>query len=182
MVGKVSHDSETPARGQQVITATAFIYHDFGGVIKLFLPKRAATKKFLPDVYELPGGHIDFGEDIVDGLKREINEEIGMTVTVGDPFAAFTYMNEVKGSHSIEVAYFATFNEPIEQITLQPEDHSRFDWFSEAEVRDRRAEIKPPANQALHKEGEDDAEYQAMLKGFSLLLVAKLNTGSGMPR
>ena len=62
------------------------------------MPKRAATKRFLPDIFEIPGGHIDYKEDIVAGLKREITEELGMTVSVGDPFAAFTYLNEVKGS------------------------------------------------------------------------------------
>src|SRR6266566_5216805 len=72
---KTSHDSETPAHGQQVITACVFIHHNFDGIEKLFWPKRADTKKFLPGVYELPGGHIDFGEDITAGLKREIQEE-----------------------------------------------------------------------------------------------------------
>jgi hypothetical protein len=43
---KTSHDSETPAQGQQVITACAFIHHNFDGVEKLFWPKRADTKKF----------------------------------------------------------------------------------------------------------------------------------------
>lgn len=42
------------------------------------MPKRADTKKFLPSVYELPGVHIDFGEEPVSGLKREIYEEFGM--------------------------------------------------------------------------------------------------------
>ena len=72
---KVLHDSEVLAEGQQVIVAAAFISHKFDGVTKVFLPKRAATKKFLPNVFELPGGHIDFGEDIETGLKREIFEE-----------------------------------------------------------------------------------------------------------
>ncbi len=69
---QTAHDSETPAQGQQVITACAAIHHSFDGVVKIFVPKRAETKKFLPGVYELPGGHIDFGENIVEGLKREI--------------------------------------------------------------------------------------------------------------
>ena len=81
---KKIHDSETLARGQQVITACAFIYHDFGGVIKVFLPKRANTKKFLPGVYELPGGHIDYGEDIEDGLRREIKEEFNNPNIIND--------------------------------------------------------------------------------------------------
>lgn len=123
---KTSHDSEVLAAGQQVITACALIHKKFDGVEKIFLPKRADTKKFLPSVYEIPGGHIDFGEDIVDGLKREIKEEFGADIEVGDLFASFTYMNQVKGSHSIEVIYFATFTSPIEDITLHQEDHSEF--------------------------------------------------------
>ena len=111
---KTSHDSEIPKDGQQVITATAFIHHNFDGVEKVFLPKRAATKKFLPNINELPGGHIDFGEDIVKGLKREILEEFEMHVNIGDPFFVFTYNNEIKGSHSVEVAFFAKFTDPVD--------------------------------------------------------------------
>ena len=37
-------------------------------------------KKGEPEVYELPGGRINEYEGIVDGLKREILEETGLTV------------------------------------------------------------------------------------------------------
>ena len=175
-MSKVSHDSERPAHGQQVITACAFIYHDFDGVLKVFLPKRAATKKFLPNLYELPGGHIDYGEDIIEGLKREIREELNMNVTIGDPFAVFTYANTVKCSHSVEVIYFAKFVEPIDQVSIQPEDHSRFDWFTRDEVVQHRAAMVP-VDQAIHKKDDEDAEYQAILKGFDLLNGQQPNFG-----
>ncbi len=61
-------------------------------------------------------------------------EELGMKVSIGDPFAAFTYKNDIKGSHSVEVVYFATFTDPIENIKLNPEDHSEFKWVSMEEV------------------------------------------------
>src|SRR5688572_1897911 len=153
---KIAHDSETPAHGQQVITACAFIHHDFDGVTKVFLPKRATTKKFMPDIYELPGGHIDFGENIVDGLKREIMEEFGMRVRIGEPFAVFDYTNHVKGSHSLEVIYFATFEDDINKITLSPEDHSEFVWFSEDEL----PKVVSPGKPA------NDGEYLAMVRAF----------------
>jgi len=156
---KTVHDSETIATGRQVFTACAFIHHDFDGVTKLFAPKRAASKKFLPNVYELPGGHIDFGEDMVAGLKREIQEEFGMSIHVGDPFAVFTYTNPVKGSHSIEVVYFAEFEAALEQIKLNPEDHATFGWFAETEL----AQIMS-ANKNV-----DDDEIKAIKKGFALL-------------
>ena len=168
MSNKVSHDSETAAQGQQVITACAFIHANFDGVEKLFLPKRAESKKFLPGVYELPGGHIDFGEDIVEGLKREIQEEFGMQISVGDSFYAFTYSNEVKGSHSIEVIYFARFITSISEIKLNSEDHSEYGWFTEDEIKTKVVNINKK---------EADVEIQAMLKGFSLLSGKKFSVG-----
>lgn len=156
---KTSHDSETPAVNQQVMTACAFIHKKIDGIEKVFLPKRAETKKFLPGVYELPGGHIDFGEEPVAALKREIDEELCMKVEIGDPFFVFTYTNEIKGSHSIEVIYFAHFTNDISQLTINPDDHSELGWFSEDELTNATTEAK----------GLDDIEFQAMLKGFALL-------------
>lgn len=165
MEHKISHDSETLAQGQQVITACAFIHHTFDGVEKVFMPKRAETKKFMPGIYELPGGHIDFGEDPVDGLKREVMEELHMRVRIGDPFFVFTYTNDVKGSHSIEVIYFAEFEDPIENIQIHPSDHSEFKWFSEDEIEQAVSPGKPIS----------DPEIIAMKKGFAMLRGEKLS-------
>lgn len=164
MTGKTQHDSETLATGQQVITAVALIHHDFDGVTKVFMPRRAATKKFLPDVFELVGGHVDYGEDIVAALKREAFEEIGMRISVGDPFGCFTYTNEIKQSHSIEVLYFAEFLDPIDQIKLDPADHSEYAWVSEAELESIYTKNK----------GADDAEFGQIRRGFALLTGARL--------
>jgi 8-oxo-dGTP diphosphatase len=160
----ISHDSETAAHGKQVITACALIHHNFDGIIKVFLPKRAETKKFLPGKFELPGGHIEYGEDMIEGLKREMMEEFEMLINVGDPFAVFTYINEIKGSHSIEVIYFATFAGPIENIKINPEDHSEFIWVSLEDIK----------NMDL----KDDIEMQYIEKGLSLLNGGKISFGN----
>lgn len=152
-------NSENPAVGEQVITACAFIHMQIDGVEKVFLAKRADSKKFLPGVYELPGGHIDYGEDIRDGLEREIMEEFGRHIKLGDPFAAFTYLNDLKGSHSIEVIYFAKFTDESEIVSLNQEDHSEYGWFSEDEL------IKA----TTPSKGMDDEEFVVMNKAFSLL-------------
>lgn len=156
---KISHDSETAAFGQQVITACALIHHDFDGVRKVFLAKRAATKKFLPGADEIPGGHIDYGEDIVEGLKREIAEEFEVSITVGDPFAVFSYTNPIKGSHSIEVIYFATLLSSPDDIVLHPEDHASCGWYAEDELYKIEDDEK----------GADDPEFIALRKAFALL-------------
>ena len=155
IMNKVSHDSEILTEGQQVITACAFVHENFDGIEKVFLPKRAETKRFLSGIFELPGGHIDFGEDIVNGLKREVREEFGMEISVRDPFAVFTYSNDIKKSHSIEVVYFAKFLSPVDDIRVNTEDHSEFKWMSEGELMELTA-ISPE-------------ERENAKKGFTLL-------------
>ncbi len=161
---KAMHDSETPAPGQQVITVCAFIHHSFNGVEKVFLPKRAATKKFLPNVYNVPGGHVDHGEELVPALKREIREEFNKDITVGAPFAAFTYMNGIKGTHSVEIVYFAQFMDGIDDIELVPDDHSTYAWIAEEEL------------ESMFTAGREanDPEFAIMKEGFALLEGKKL--------
>ena len=165
-MAKISHDSEILAEGQQVVTACAFIHRFADGEEKVFLPKRAATKKFLPGVYELPGGHVDFGEDPVTGLKREINEEFGVEIEVGDPFFVFSYVNEIKKSHSFEIIYFAKLKNDPEDIKLNPEDHSGFIWVAEEDLPVAYNEAKRA----------DDIEFEAVRKGFALLRGEALNS------
>jgi 8-oxo-dGTP diphosphatase len=159
---KVSHDSETAAHGKQVITACAFIHTMIDDEIKVFSPRRAMTKKFLPGLFELPGGHIDFGENIIEGLKREVLEETGMHISVGDAFYAFDYVNEIKGSHSLEVLFFAKFTDPVENIKLNPEDHSEWRWMNEAEF------------ESFRDTGE---ERLAVRRGFAILKSGRLHLG-----
>lgn len=155
---KTIHDSETPAIGRQVIVACAFIHHTFDGIEKVFLAQRAMSKKFFPGVYELPGGHIDFGEDIIAGLKREVKEELGKDIIVGDPFSVFTYMNEVKGAHSIEICYFAQFEGELDDAKLEPADHMGYGWFTADEE---------PAFAVNREPG--DKELDVIRRGFALL-------------
>ena len=116
------------------------------------------TKKLFPGVFEIPCGHIDFGEDIVEGLKREVREETGKDNIVGDPFSSFTYMNEVKGAHAIEVAYFARFADRLDGIKIEPADHMDYGWFSEADEHKFTVNRKP-----------DEPEIAVIRRGFALL-------------
>lgn len=156
----VVHDSEAMAKGQQVITACAFIHKKIDGVEKVFLSKRSETRKFLPGVFELPGGHIEFGEDIVKGLKREIHEELNMHVSIGDPFDVFTYSNPVKKSHSIQVTYFAVFTNSLDDIKVQEEEISDFGWFSEKEIAEKVI---------CETKTAEDGEVKAIMKAFAVL-------------
>lgn len=151
---KVFHDSETSAHGQQVITACACIMRQDAGEWQMLLCKRAATKKFLPGVFEVPGGHIDFGEDIVEGLQREIMEELEVEIVVKETVHAFTYLNEIKGAHAVEVLFLAELADAGAEIAQHPEDHSEFVWASS-----ERAE-------ELYAAKEEDMELVGIRRAF----------------
>jgi 8-oxo-dGTP diphosphatase len=44
---------------------------------KILLLKRSSSNKFFVGKWQLPGGKVDFGEDIQRAIKREIYEETG---------------------------------------------------------------------------------------------------------
>lgn len=136
---------------QQLITTCAFIHR--GG--KLLVAKRAESKKFLPGKFELIGGHTEFGETLQESLLREVKEEIHIDIVIGDPFYAFTYLAAAGKEHIVEIDFFATLQDPLQEMYLNPEDHSEFCWITEAEVD----EIFP----------EDDEELKAIKQGFALL-------------
>ncbi len=73
---------------KQTITACAFLHNDG----KVLIGKRADTKSFLPGKWELPGGHIEFGETIEKGLVRELKEEFNIDIALDKPYHEFTYV------------------------------------------------------------------------------------------
>jgi 8-oxo-dGTP diphosphatase len=52
------------------------------------LVHRSPTRGWYPDCWDLPGGHVADGETPEAGLRRELLEELGITVVIGGmPFA-----------------------------------------------------------------------------------------------
>jgi ADP-ribose pyrophosphatase YjhB (NUDIX family) len=115
---------------EQKITAVVFLHKDW----KLFVARRADTKKLLPWVYELPWWHIEFWESIEEWLRREMREEFHIAVTIGDIYHAFTYLNHDSTRHSVQLVYFTTLQDERQKIKLNDYDHSEYRRIDENEV------------------------------------------------
>ena len=45
---------------------------------RILLCHRSPGRRWYPDVWDLPGGHVEVGESSADALKRELLEELGV--------------------------------------------------------------------------------------------------------
>jgi 8-oxo-dGTP diphosphatase len=57
------------------------------------------------DFYCLPGGRIDFGEDLASAVKREVYEETGLKIEVGSAVFAYDFVLESRDFHVVNVVF-----------------------------------------------------------------------------
>ncbi len=87
----------------QWVVAKAIV--EDGGKILMCRRKEDVDK----GLYELPGGKMEVGENIIDGLKREMKEETGIEIEV-DGIKA---LNEIK-----EIQPFMIISDPLKRVAL----------------------------------------------------------------
>ena len=107
---------------------------------ELFLViKRNEKDDIFPGAWEFPGGHLEMGENLKDGLKRELKEEIGFD----EEFSPIIthYSDEVKENngefiHKLEIDFIINVDSTKLNIILSNE-HSEYKWVTkESELLD----------------------------------------------
>ncbi len=96
-----------------------------------FLACRRGLERHLGGLWEFPGGKIDAGETAEVALARELHEELGITVRVGEPLAATVEWTD--GAVSIRLRGF--FCEIIEGVP-HAHEHEEIRWCEPSELPD----------------------------------------------
>jgi mutator protein MutT len=69
----------------------------------LILLSRRKPDAHLPNLWEFPGGKVEVGETLSAALQRELREELGIAVEVGDEYYVTTHDYPAK---SVELHFF----------------------------------------------------------------------------
>lgn len=103
----------------------AMIHNEDG---QLFLAKRGAEAKNERGLWEFPGGAVEFGEKLDEALKREIREEFGIEIQVGELLDVVDHILPKEGQHWVSPTFLCTITEGIPRI-LEPEKCSDIGWY-----------------------------------------------------
>ena len=117
------------------IIVTAAIVEDHG---RYFVTRRLKGTH-LEELWEFPGGKIEPGESLADGLRRELKEELGTDVEIGEEVFTVTHHYP---DRSVELHFLAcTFlNAPVPMLGQEMR------WVPREELRSLQF---PPADEEL---------------------------------
>lgn len=124
--------------------------HDTKQQQRMLLVQRAASDS-MPNKWEIPGGSVDAGETVLEGVAREALEESGLRVTrvrglLRAPDAGaetegleggFSFAIR-RGTKLIVKYTFVVDVEDADKVQLDPKEHQDYVWATEEECRSKR--------------------------------------------
>ena len=98
----------------------------------MLLCHRSASRRWFPNVWDLPGGHVEAGETPRGALARELEEEL--SILIGEPGPEVASVVEAGLAMRIWLVEQWTGN----PVNVSPEEHDDLGWFSASEAKELR--------------------------------------------
>ena len=107
---------------------------------RLFLSKRGPLARNERGLWEFPGGSVEFGETLAKALQREMREEFGIEIQVGDLLDVVDHILPEEGQHWVSPTYICKIISGT-PVILEPGKCSEIGWFDPDEFPDNLTQI-----------------------------------------
>lgn len=96
---------------------------------EVFLAQRGEKAKNERGLWECPGGSVEFGETLAAALIREMREEYGIEIAVGELLDVVDHILPAEGQHWVSPSYLCQIVSGEPRIR-EPEKCSAIGWFA----------------------------------------------------
>lgn len=100
---------------------------------RLFLALRGPAAKNERGLWEFPGGSVEFGERLADALRREMTEEYGVQIEVGDLLDVVDHLLPAEGQHWVSPTFICRLVSG-EPTIREPGKCAAIGWFAPDEL------------------------------------------------
>lgn len=121
---------ETAAQFTKTVVAAALLRQRPGHALELFIARRTAPES-VAGMWEFPGGKLEPGETLHQGLHRELHEELGVEVALQDEVVGIRHDSYFAGAgwRLKETTAMRLFRgELLDGEPFPLQDHDRVDW------------------------------------------------------
>jgi 8-oxo-dGTP diphosphatase len=108
----------------------AIIINDQG---KLFMARRGLKAKNERGLWEFPGGSVEYGETLANALGREMREEYGIEIQVGELLDVVDHILPEEHQHWVSPTYLCTIKSGT-PVILEGDKCSEIGWFAPDEA------------------------------------------------
>ena len=87
------------------------------------------------EIWEIPGGRLNVGEEPIEGLKRELFEELGVDCEIHECVSVQQFHHVRDGSSALLIAYRTTMVDDSQEFLADPGEVAEMKWVSKENWR-----------------------------------------------
>ncbi|RPH56664.1 MAG: NUDIX domain-containing protein [Chloroflexi bacterium] len=100
---------------------------------RLFLARRGPKARNERGLWEFPGGSVEFGETLAEALKREMREEYGIEIAVGELLDVVDHILPEEGQHWVSPSFICSIVSG-DPVIKEPDKCSEIGWFAPGSI------------------------------------------------
>ena len=139
LLERTTHDLPPPStefpsvvrpKTNRLAVAAIILRYRSDGKEEILLAHRRPDVRIAPNLWELPGGKVDPGEDLEIAIKREVLEEVGAEIDLVSQVGVYQHSSNDSGALWAAVVYTAMVKSTSRSPRImEPDKVDRLEWF-----------------------------------------------------